>query len=474
MPRDGFKHGTSARLLGRCFALLLSAVAIALAVCGVFGCISAAAEENALPAAPEDARIGVAYLCNLENNLTLYEKGADRKVYPAASVKIMTGLLASRALASRLDERVTVTAGMLAGVSGRQMHLADGEVLTVRDLLYAAICGSYNDAAGVLACLSSGSVEAFVDAMNREARRLGTTSTYYTNPTGLHDPAMSTSALDVALIAREAYADELYMTISSTRVYTIPATNTSDERVFSNRNALISDSSQNYFNGYCRGMSVGMTDEGGWSLVTVSEKNGAQNLCILLGGTDAAEGELIPAYVYANRLLAWGHGNYGYRTVLTAGEITDTYSVGMTGVSSSKAALSVTQDLLVYLPANVDLSALTVTTDLADGELTAPLAAGEIVGVATVTYEGRVVGRADLAVTEDFSRSAFLGAMMAFRDYLCSRAFWITVGVFILLLLPFLRMTVRMGGWRGLRSARRRRRIRYGRRRKIRYAKRRY
>ncbi len=424
------------------------------------GCLilpTGAAEE-----APGDSQVGAALLCNLENNLTLYARSADTPIYPSSSVKIMTGLLACRALAGRLDESVTVTAAMLAGVSGRQMHLADGEVLTVRDLLYAAICGSYNDAAAVLACLVSGSVAAFVAEMNRECERLGTACTVYTNPTGLHDPAMSTCVSDVALIAREAYADELYMMISSTRTYTVPATNASPERLFSNRNALISDSSRNYYNGYCRGLNAGMTDEGGWCVVTVCERDGATNLCIVMQGADVPTGELIPAYVYANRLLAWANRAYTYRTVLAAGEVLETRPVAMTGVSKSEAELVPVTDLSVYLPADADATAeLTVTATLADGGLTAPLAAGDVVGSVTVSYEGRVVGRADLTVTEDFARNGFLDAMMGFRAYLLSRAFWIAVVVFLLLLLPFLRMTSPTHGRYGLRSARRRKKIKY-------------
>ncbi len=461
MPCVGARSSRSARSVGRCFVFSLALCLLVL----VLGCFPAAAEETAVSPAPADASMGAVLLCNLENNLTLYEKSADRKVYPSSSVKIMTGLLACRKLEGRLQETVTVSLSMLAGVTGRQMHLADGEIISVRDLLYAAICGSYNDAAAVLACLSSGSVAAFVADMNTEAKRLGTLSTYYTNPTGLHDPAMSTSARDVALIAREAYANELYMTVSSTRTHTIPATNASPERVFSNRNALISDSSRNYFNGTCRGMNAGMTDEGGWSLVTVSEKNGASNLCIILAGADAPEGDLIPVYLYANRLLSWSHQSYGYRTVVAAGDTVDTHGVAMTGVSTSKADLVAVEDLRIYLPADADLTGLSVSVSLTDGALSAPLTAGEIVGFAAVTYEGRIVGRTDLAVTEDYKQNGFLRAMMGFRDYLCSRAFWITVPVFLALLLPFLRMTAGTGGRYGIRSARRHKKIRYTRRR---------
>ena len=77
-------------------------------------------------------------LINLENNLTLQEKAADTLIYPSSSVKIMTGLLASRRLVDRLDEEVTLTAAMLSGVEGRRMNppLAEGEVLTVHYTTY--------------------------------------------------------------------------------------------------------------------------------------------------------------------------------------------------------------------------------------------------------------------------------------------------------------------------------------------------
>lgn len=446
----------SRRLCRRTLSLFLSCLFTALILVG------AVTPASALEDPPASTDVGVVLLINLENNLTLYEKEADTNVYPSSSVKIMTGLLACRALADRLDETVTVSAAMVAGVTGRSMHLADGEKLTVKDLLYAAICGGYNDAACVLACLSSGSVAAFVEDMNEEALRIGTLHTRYTNPTGLHDPAMCTTARDIAIIAREAYANDLYMRISSERTYTVPATNVSDERLFSNRNALISDSSQNYYNGYCKGMNAGMTDEGGWCVVTVCERNGASNLCIILRGLDVASGELIPAYVQTNRLLSWANRNYGYRTVLAAGETLDTVRVGMTGISKSKADLVPAEDLKIYLPADLDVEGQLEYSLLLDGgELTAPVTAGQTVGTVTVSHGGRIVGKAPLTVTEDFKRSGFLDALSLFRGYLTGRAFLLTVPIFLVMLLPYLYATGSSGGRYGLRTVRRRRHIRY-------------
>lgn len=451
---DSRRHGRRAFLLFLTLALLLPFLPLR--------------THGETEAPPPSGDVGSVLLINLENNLTLYEKSADTTIYPSSSVKIMAGLLACRALAERLDEEVTVTAAMLSGVEGRRMNppLADGEILTVRDLLYAAVCGGYNDATLVVACLTSGSVAAFVEDMNREVQRLGTIHTRYTNPTGIHDPAMSTSARDVSLIAREAYGNPLFMQLSSTRTYTVAATNIAGERAFTNRNALISDSSQNYYNGYCAGMNAGMTDEGGWCVVTVCERGGATNLCIVMRGMDVATGELIPAYVYTNRLLAWANRAYVYRTVLTTDDVLETRKVGMTGVSKSKADIVPVEDLKVYLPADADpAGGMTFNTTFTDGDLTAPLKAGQVIGFVTVSYGGRVVGKANLTVTEDFSQNGFLVGLMGFRHYLTSRPFLITLVLFVLMLLIYLRLTTGPGG---------RYRIRNVKRRRINYVKRKY
>ena len=411
-------------------------------------------------APPQSADVGAALVVNLENNLTLFEKEADTNIYPSSSVKIMTGLLLCRALADRQDETVTVTAAMLSGVEGRKMNppLAPGEKLTVKDILYAAVTGGYNDATHVAAVLAADSVAAFVEQMNTEAKRLGTAHTRYTNPTGIHDPLMCTTVREVATIAREAYGNDLFMRLTSERTYTVPATNVAAARTFTNRNALISDSSQNYFNGYCKGMNAGMTDEGGWCVVTVCERGGASNLCITMRGHDVASGEKIPAYVYTNQLLSWANRAYVYTTVLSAGDTLETRKVSMTGVSKSKADLTTVKDLKVYLPKGTDSTAdLVYDIRLNGDELSAPLTAGDVVGQVTVTYGDRVVGKADLTVTEDYTTSVFLLALMGFKDYLLSRPFFITVAIFAVLLLLYIRLIKGPGGRYDMRAVNRRR-----------------
>ncbi len=427
-----------------CRALLVSLMILCL-ICGAFP-FPVSAGGTATPA-PEDSRVHAVYLCNIENNTVLYQKSPDALIYPTATVKIMTGLLACEALSDRLDETVTLTAAMLTGVDGRRMGLVVGEKISVKDLLMAAICGGYNDACSVVANLSAGSVSAFVEQMNDRAQKLGASATTYTNTTGLHDPTMRTTVSDTALIARAALKNDLYMDMAATHAYTIPATNVADARTITNRNALVSDTAGQYYNGYCRGMIAGMTDEGGWAVVTVWEKGDAQNLCVVMGGKDVAVGQTIPAYTYTNRLLSWAGSNYTYRIILDEGQVLDTLPVAKTGTSKSRAEVSLPAPLKVYLPSGVDLAEeVSVTWHLHEKKLTAPLSAGQEVGIVTVMYEGEVVGTSPLIVTEEFTRNGFLNFMDGFKEYLMSRTFIATAICFVILLVLYLRWTTGPGG----------------------------
>ena len=217
--------------------------------------------------------------------------------------------------------------------------------------------------------------------------------------------------------------------------------------MITNRNSLVSDTAGQYYNGYCRGMVAGMTDEGGWSVVTVWEKGDAQNLCVVMGGKDVAVGETIPAYTYTNRLLSWAGSNYTYRILLDEGQVLDTLPVAKTGTSKSEADITLPAPLKVYLPSGVDLAEeVSVTWHLYEKKLTAPLTSGQEVGIVTVMYRGEVVGTSPLIVTEDYARNGFLNFMDGFKSYLMSRTFIATAVSFVILLVVYLRWTRGPGG----------------------------
>lgn len=118
---------------------------------------------------------------------TLFEENADFVTPPASVAKLMTFLLVAEELASErlsLSTEVKVTAEA-ARMGGSQVYLAQNEVFTVEELLWALMISSANDAALALAIQVSGSRDAFVARMNTRARELAMNNTTFTSPHGL-------------------------------------------------------------------------------------------------------------------------------------------------------------------------------------------------------------------------------------------------------------------------------------------------
>ena len=186
-------------------------------------------------------------------NTTLYAKNMDQVLYPGATVKVMTTLLALEN--TQLSDQVTMTATGVSGVTdgGANISAQIDEIFTVEQCLYAIMLASANDVALQLAEHIGGSVDGFVQMMNARAAELGCTNTVFTNPTGLPDENQHTTAHDMALIMKAAADNESFQTIASTASYTIPATNVSGgDRVLTNNFSMLANNNAAYYQ-YCTG-----------------------------------------------------------------------------------------------------------------------------------------------------------------------------------------------------------------------------
>lgn len=140
-----------------------------------------------------------------------------------------------------LDAQTTVSEEAVtfheSGVSTAK--LKKGDVLTLRQLLYALLLVSANDAANVIAEQIAGSSEQFVEMMNEEARKIGATHTHFVNPNGLHDEEHYTTAYDLYLIFQKALQYEFFAEVLQEAVYEasyISADGTSIEESWSSTN----------------------------------------------------------------------------------------------------------------------------------------------------------------------------------------------------------------------------------------------
>lgn len=397
-------------------------ISFVLAAVSVISCTLAGALPVSAADEPQFANAKSAYVYNLDNKKAVYAYQDDEPVYPTSTVKMMTGILALEALSDRLDETVTVTAEMLSEVTGNNIGLKAGEQLTVRDLIGATLVNGANDAAYVLAYTVSGSASAFVQRMNARAAELGAHNTKYTNPTGIHNENMVTTARDTCTIALYAYNMDGFMDFASALSWTVKATNLKPVRTLYNRNCLLSlYYEKDYYYKKARGMNAGSTFEGGYCVVTTATDGDLTYLAVVMDA-DSVDGTIY-SYTNAKNLLEWAFESFVYLDVLspdqTVCEMPVTLATGIDYVTLvSKDTLS------VFLPSDTDISkeiSLSWTTETE--ELQAPIQKGQTVGRVTAMYNDEPIGTADLIATADISRSDVLYGLYKIGQFTKSRFF---------------------------------------------------
>lgn len=157
-------------------------------------------------------------LFDLNKKQTVYAKDIFTKRGEASITKIMTALVTLKY--GNLDDIITVTPIVKDIEYGSSVcDIKEGDVLSLRQLLYGLMIASGNDAGMMIAEHVGGSVENFVNMMNEEARQIGATNTHFTNPHGLTDPDHYTTVYDIYLMMNAALEYEIFQDIISRKNY---------------------------------------------------------------------------------------------------------------------------------------------------------------------------------------------------------------------------------------------------------------
>lgn len=176
-----------------------------------------------------DSRYNV--LLDVTNNKMYSGKNISKKCYPASLTKIMTLVIALENVEDLSDTyKFTKTdIKSLEDQNASVAGFAEGEKVTIKDLLYGAMLPSGADATLGIANYVAGSEEAFVDMMNAKVEELGLTGTHFENASGLHDKNHYTTPLDMALIVEYAINNEdiseQFLKITGAKEYTTKKSN---------------------------------------------------------------------------------------------------------------------------------------------------------------------------------------------------------------------------------------------------------
>lgn len=412
-------------------------VLLVIVLCSVC-CINASAEGSELP---DLTRVQNVYIYNIENDCVLYTKNETARVYPASTAKLMTGVLAVEFYDGDMDGYVTVTEEALGDWQGKNIKLKVGEVVSIKDLIYATVVGGANDAANVLAYEIAGTHQDFIDGMNYKAKQLGMVNTFYTNAYGYSDHAMYTTAEDVMTLTKYAYMVEGFMDICSTVRYTMPETNTSGQRYVYHSSYLVATNIEiKYRNKSVMGINAGSTVEGGYVVVASVAKEGMTNLYVLMGGGYDDKNNY--AYKAANQLINWSFDNYSYRYILNSGDMISELPVKLSG-QVDYVVLSPVESVQYYLPHTVDLDKdIAREIELYYDSLEAPFEAGLVAGMVTLRYKGEIVAQVELVTKNNVDRNSFLYALSRIQDFTSSPKFKIILIVVLIVVFLYIGITI--------------------------------
>jgi len=312
-------------------------------------------------------------LMDASSGAILAEAAPNLQVAPASLTKLMTAHLAYQALhhgSLKPDQVVPVSvAAWHAG--GSRMFIDTTSVVTVDQLLHGLLIDSGNDAAVALAEQIAGSQDAFVQMMSKTAGNLGLTNTTYTNVTGLPDPALHTTAMDVAKLTRVILQDEPeIIDISKQQSYTYDNITQPSWNPVLTRDSTVD------------GLKTGLTQESGHCIDATATRGNERLIAVVMGGpTWHASTAAIES------LLNYGQKFFTDTTLGTAGQQIDTLS--STALDAGSVPVGVATTTVLTLPTDAAsrlTHSITYTAALDNG-----VTRGENLGTITYTLDGKTL-----------------------------------------------------------------------------------
>lgn len=245
-----------------------------------------AREQNGAP----KTRAASVLVTDVRSGQVLYEKNADAPRAAASTQKLLTALIVAEA--GYLDQSVTVQP-IDTFAEPVRLNIKPGEFYERIDLLRALLVKSPNDVARCLARDNAGSIEAFATKMNAKALALGATHSHFVNPNGLPVPDQYSTARDLAIIARAAYANPTIRSIVCLPQLVFRYAN-GRTRELQNTNKVLKSLA------YCNGMKTGYTEAAGHCLIASGTIPGRDIIVVVLGDSKAG------VWRDASALLSWG------------------------------------------------------------------------------------------------------------------------------------------------------------------------
>lgn len=318
--------------------------------------------------------VSAEYACVIEmkSGEVIYEKNAHTKYPMASTTKIMTALIALEN--SSPDDVVNVSANA-AAQEGSSLYLREGDRIKMSDLLYGLMLNSGNDAAVAAAEHISGDTQSFAELMTARAHEIGAEDTQFKNPNGLDADGHYTTAYDLALIAREAMKNEVFREIVSTRTKKVTLENNGADIYLSNHNKMLK-----LYDG-ANGIKTGYTRATGRCLVSSAEREGMEFVAVTLNAPDDWRDH--------TNMLNYAFAQCERATVIKKGEC-------LREVRLEEGVLELCADRDIEVTVNKNGGSKCEAVLHIAKNISAPINAGEKLGVVELVQNGVYADRADI------------------------------------------------------------------------------
>lgn len=232
-----------------------------------------------------------AVLINMKDKSIIYKKNAEEELSPASTTKLMTAITALRYL--NPNQKITVGEEIyMIGEGSSTAKLAVGDELTVEQLVQGMLISSGNDAAYVLAVNTSRqilgqalskrqAVDYFIQFMNANVEWMELEHTHFNSPDGYDADNQYTSAGDLAVIAYEAYQNQVIRNICKMQSVYIAE----KDITWHSTNELLNPDSIYYYD-KAIGMKTGSTGNAGKCLVSLAQEGEQLYLCVVLNSDE--------------------------------------------------------------------------------------------------------------------------------------------------------------------------------------------
>ncbi len=322
-------------------------------------------------------------LVDFQSRQILAARGADERVEPASLTKLLTAYVVFDALRQK-----QITLAQPFSVSekawhapGSRMFLTIGESVPVEELLNGMIVQSGNDAAITLAEGVAGSQEAFVDAMNREAARLGMKNSHFVNATGLPNGQHYSTASDLATLSR-AIIEEFPQYFPMYKVREYRHNNITQY----NRNLLLGRDP------FVDGLKTGYTESAGYCMIATAQRQDRRVITVVLNA-----GSENGRAVDAQKLLNYGFEAFDTVKLYAGGQPIHALPVWKGNSNELQAGLPT--DYFVTLPKGFS-ERLKATMESMQ-PLMAPIRTGDRVGTLRLTFDGKPFAEQNVVALEN-------------------------------------------------------------------------